>query len=73
MAWTVTSTAAGVTRLEERLGDGLINAHATDIQAVQAASFDNLLPRTVVARRSGTAQVVSAQTAAAVPTGGQSL
>ena len=58
---------------EERLGHGLVDLHAADVQAVHAAAVDHALVGAVVPRRLLLAPVVRAQLASAMATRGQAL
>jgi hypothetical protein len=65
--------AGGLHGTEERIGHGLIDLHAADVQAVHAATFDDALVRAVVAGCLVLATVVRVQLAPAMTTRGNSL
>jgi hypothetical protein len=58
---------------EKRLRNGLINRYAAYIEAVESATFDNVLAGTVIAGRGVTASIVSAQSPATMPAHTDSL
>ena len=60
-------------RCEESVGHGLLDRQATDVEAVHAASIDQIFAGTVVAGSRVPTAIVSVQSAAAMATSGDAL
>src|SRR6266516_3568940 len=60
-------------RCNECAGHGLVDLHATDVEAIAAAPLDQMLAGTVISRHRVATAVMCAQTAAAMPAAGEAL